>query len=164
MATDPGDPDGFDITRMACPVLVLTEPSGVERVLVGDEKGEVRLDIRTGTILNGPVRLRYDLAGARGVEAKLLTLCRLMALIRLGRIPRRLLPPSRRTGRWAMALQALDARRAGASHREIAVALFGEEVVVQDWDGRSTYLRSRVQRLLRLGKALVQGGYRRLLR
>ncbi|MGK9232233.1 DUF2285 domain-containing protein [Inquilinus limosus] len=149
---------------MACPVLILTEPSGVERVLIGDERGEVRLDVRAGTVLDGPVRLRYDLAGARGVEAKLLTLCRLMALMRLGRIPRRLFLSSRRTGRWAMALQALDARRAGASHRDIAAALFGEEIVAQDWDGRSTYLRSRVQRLLRLGEALRQGGYRRLLR
>ena len=62
-----------------------------------------------------------------------------------------------------MALRALDARREGATHREIAAALFGETRVDADWDGSSAYLRCRVQRLIRLGEALVQGGYRDLL-
>jgi hypothetical protein len=44
------------------------------------------------------------------------------------------------------------------------IALFGEATVEADWNGRSAYLRSRVQRLIRLGEALVQGEYRRLLR
>jgi hypothetical protein len=89
----------------------------------------------------------------------------MVALVRLGRFPRGLflLPPKNRARRWMMALRALDARRAGATHREIATALFGEATIETDWDGSSAYLRCRVQRLIRLGEALVRGGYRDLL-
>jgi hypothetical protein len=63
-----------------------------------------------------------------------------------------------------MALQAYDAVQAGASHRDIAAALFGEKAVKEDWYGRSDYLRLRVQRLVRMADKLVNGGYRNLLR
>jgi len=152
--------------RLACPVVVLREPSGAEYLLIGDSACHVRLDVTGGTILEGPVRLRLEFVDLAGMEAKLLTLRRLIALVRLGRFPRGLfsLPSKRRAHRWMMALRAWDARRAGASHREIAAALFGEAAVTADWDGRSAYLRCRVQRLNRLGETLVQGGYRDLLR
>ena len=161
----PDDPDAFDITQLACPVLVLRAFSGVEHLLIGDSVCHVRLDIAGGTVLAGPVRLRYEFPGLAGMEAKLLTLRRLVGLVRLGRFPRGLfpLPPVQRARRWMMALRALDARREGATHREIAAALFGETRVDADWDGSSAYLRCRVQRLIRLGEALVQGGYRDLL-
>lgn len=58
-------------------------------------------------------------------------------------------------------LQALDATLAGASLREIAEGLFGNDAVVTGWytDGS---LRSKVRRLVRRGKTLMNGGYRRL--
>ena len=162
----PGDQDAFDLESLTCPVLVLRDASGLEHLLIGDGACHVRLDIAGGTVLAGPVRLRFEFAGLAGMEAKLLTLRRLVALVRLGRFPHGLfpLPPARRARRWMMALRALDARRAGATHREIAAALFGEAMVAADWDGPSAYLRCRVQRLIRLGEALVEGGYRDLLR
>ena len=56
------------------------------------------------------------------------------------------------------ALQALDASQAGASHRDIAQALFGLEAVVLRWheDGE---LRAQVRHLLRRAEALMNGGY-----
>lgn len=165
-AATPDDPDAFDLARLACPILVLRDASGVEYLLIGDGACHIRLDITRGTVLEGPVRLRFEFAGLAGMEAKLLTLRRLAALMRMGRFPRGLFPPppARRARRWMMALRALDARRAGATHRDIAAALFGETRAAADWDGSSAYLRCRVQRLIRLGDALVQGGYRDLLR
>lgn len=58
-------------------------------------------------------------------------------------------------------LQALDATLAGASLRETAEGLFGAEAVTAGWyaDGG---LRSRVRRLVRRGRSLMRGGYRRL--
>ncbi len=58
-------------------------------------------------------------------------------------------------------LQALDAALAGASLRETAAGLFGDEAVATSWyaDGG---LRSRVRRLVRRGQSLMRGGYRRL--
>jgi len=59
-------------------------------------------------------------------------------------------------------LRAWDGAKAGASQREIAVALFGETAVRRDWE--AGFLRTRVQRLIRGAQALIGGGYRRLLR
>ena len=150
--------------RLACAVVVFKGPSGTEHLSIGDNRCQVRLDVTQGTVLDGPVQLRYSLVGSAGIEAKLLTLRRLIALARLGRFPRQLFLRPRQARRWMMALRALDARKAGATHREIAAALFGETTVEADWSGRSAYLRCQVQRLIRLGETLVQGGYRRLLR
>ena len=56
------------------------------------------------------------------------------------------------------ALQALDASQAGASHRDIAQALFGLEAVVRRWheDGE---LRAQVRHLLRRAQAFMNGEY-----
>ncbi len=56
------------------------------------------------------------------------------------------------------ALQALDASQAGASHRDIAQALFGLEAVVLRWheDGE---LRAQVRHLVRRAEAYMAGGY-----
>src|SRR3546814_15100950 len=107
------------------------------------------MEVTAGGLLCGPVRFRYELAGFKHVEAKTLTLRRLMLLRRLGRFPSGLYPPERRARRWAMALQAYDAVQAGATHREIAAALFGEKVVKEDWCGRRSEER-------RVGKECVR--------
>lgn len=56
------------------------------------------------------------------------------------------------------AVQALDAVRAGASHRDVAQALFGLREVVLRWreDGE---LRAQVRHLLRRAEAYANGGY-----
>lgn len=70
---------------------------------------------------------------------------------------------AQRRGRLARALRALDGRAAGASHREIAMALFGAgRVAEMPW--KSSALRDQTLRLVRDGTALVAGDYRRLLR
>lgn len=70
--------------------------------------------------------------------------------------------PARAVSRAALlhlrALQAFDATQAGASHRDIAQALFGLEAVVLRWheDGE---LRAQVRHLLRRAEAYVTRGY-----
>jgi hypothetical protein len=60
------------------------------------------------------------------------------------------------------ALQALDGALCGASQREIAVVLFGADLVAQKWhaDGE---LRARIRYLIRRASTLMNGGYHRLL-
>src|SRR3546814_211453 len=159
-----GDGDAFDIRRFDSVATVLRCPDGHEHLLLSDGVHHLQMEVTAGSLLDGPVRFRYELSGFKHIEAKTLTLRRLMLLRRLGRFPSGLYPPERRARRWAMALQAYDAVQAGATHREIAAALFGEKVVKEDWCGRSDYLRVRVQRLLRMADKLVNGGYRDLLR
>jgi hypothetical protein len=67
-----------------------------------------------------------------------------------------------RRNRLVLALRALDGRLDGATHREIAAALFGVNAVAErDWISHD--LRDRTARLVRLGVAMMNGGYRRLL-
>ena len=67
-----------------------------------------------------------------------------------------------RRKRLVLALRALDGRLDGATHRQIAAALFGANAVPErGWISHD--LRDRTARLVRLGVALMNGGYRRLL-
>ena len=55
-------------------------------------------------------------------------------------------------------LQALDGMQAGASHRDIAQALFGLEAVVLRWQADGE-LRAQVRHLLRRAEGYMRGGY-----
>ncbi len=58
-------------------------------------------------------------------------------------------------------LQVLDGRAAGASHREIAAAIFGDQVIRRRWSADGE-LRAQVRYLTRRSTLLVSNGYRRL--
>ncbi|WP_394804813.1 DNA -binding domain-containing protein [Sphingomonas agrestis] len=109
------------------------------------------------------MRLRYALEGFDDLERKLLTLRRLAALWRLGRMPARLFPRDLRAPRWIEMLRTLDAMRSGASQREIAEALFEPGRVARDWRAGSDYLRMRIQRLVRASDRMARRDYRRLI-
>lgn len=153
-------PDAFDVRRFSSLATVLC-CSKQEHVLFGDGLRHLQLTVIAGSVLDGPVCLHYPLSGLRLVEAKVLTLQRLLGLCRLDRLPLGLYPPERRAGRWAMMLRAFDGAAAGASQRDIAAVLYGERAVREDW--QAGFLRTRVQRLLSGARGLVRGGYRKLL-
>jgi hypothetical protein len=56
------------------------------------------------------------------------------------------------------ALQALDGQQCGASHREIAAAIFGADAVQSRWSADGE-LRAQVRHLLSRANKLVNGGY-----
>ena len=68
-----------------------------------------------------------------------------------------------RRRRIARALRASDAKRDGATYREIAeVLLPAQRIPARDWGTHE--VRNLIIRLVKTGFALVQGGYRALLR
>ena len=71
-----------------------------------------------------------------------------------------------RPGRLAIlhmrALQALDGVLAGASHRDIATAIFGDQRVTEGWHADSE-LRAQTRHLIRRGEAFRHGDYRNLV-
>jgi hypothetical protein len=171
-ATDPSvlacdvegdDPTGFDFVRVGCFSAVLRGVDPLEHVLLSDGLHRLRLDVRGGTVTRGPVCLRFIFDGLRSIDAPLLTLQRLVAFDRRGVMPLGLFAAERRAPRWIAALRADDARRAGASQRDVAEILFGAERLREDWSGSSDYLRSQVRRLLRFGARMRGGGWRELL-
>jgi hypothetical protein len=157
-------PDAFCLARLAIPATTIVSASGVEHVSISDGLRRIRLDVRTGTLFDGPVRLHYRLAGFADAEPHLLTLQQLIALHRHGRFARGLHPRETKAERWVMMLRAHDLSAYGASQREIAGELFGCAAASTEWRARSDFLRLRIQRLLRDANAMISGGYLDLLR
>ena len=156
--------DTFDLGRLSSLATVVARPDGGECVVLSDGYRHIRIDVVSGTLRGGPVRLFYNLQGFARVEEKILTLRRFLALCRLGRFARDLHPREHQAPRWLAALRALDAANQGASQREISSILFGEKLIGSARDSGSDFLRLRVQRLVRSGKKMVAGGYLSLLR
>ena len=95
--------------------------------------------------------------------ARLEAVYRLLAAIHGRRVPpdRRLTPQQR--GRARHMLRAFDAARDGATQMDIARALFRTGALSRDeWQASS--VRHAIKTLLRDARAMVAGGYRRLLR
>jgi hypothetical protein len=143
------------------------KPFALDPVLVaeGDDYVIERLGAR--------MRVHLDSRGAEP-PAVLLPLDRLFeirvaAVLRLWRVLRDRNPgpnpaalSAARIRRLVLALRALDGRLDGATYREIATSLFGADAVPKrDWISHE--LRDRTARLVRLGVAMMNGGYRRLL-
>lgn len=61
-------------------------------------------------------------------------------------------------------LVALDASLNGQSYREIAIKLWGERLVKEDWNGGESYMKSRVRRCVSRGHYYMNGGYLELLK
>ncbi len=62
------------------------------------------------------------------------------------------------------ALAALDMRLEERSYREIAVFLYGEKAVRDDWINPNRTMKNRVIRSVKRGFRMMNGGYRTLLR
>lgn len=70
--------------------------------------------------------------------------------------------PSRSTLHHLQAIQALDGVSSGASQRDIAGALMGEDVATAEWSPDSA-LRAQLRSIIYRARALMNGGYRLLL-
>lgn len=61
------------------------------------------------------------------------------------------------------ALIALDGSLAGATQRDIAIAVFGKDVVNEDWENGVHSYKSRTRRLIKKGRKLMEKDYLNLL-
>ncbi len=80
-----------------------------------------------------------------------------------GHLSRRHFRSERTAGRLARVAQALDGALSDASHREIAIALYGRVRVADDWNDPGEYLRDGVRRAIRRGRLLMNGSFRQFL-
>jgi hypothetical protein len=162
---DPSDPDSLRVDRIASWLSSAVDEAGREHAVLSDGWHHVRLDLEEGRLTGQEaVLLHYRLCGLALAETRLLPLRRLLDLCRHRRFARSLFPRDPAIDRGVDMLRVHDALAAGASQREIGVALFGEERVREHWSGVSDSLRSRVRRLVREARSMASGGYRQLLR
>lgn len=123
--------------------------AGAERLLVTDGAHSLRVDIVAGTLLEGPAHLTWQLPGLVAAAAPMQALARFIALCRTGVLRRGTYPTPAAARRWALLLRVSDALDAGASQREIAAALFGEEAIGRRWRVNAAARRTQIQRLVR---------------
>jgi hypothetical protein len=157
-----GDPDALDLRGLDLAVIVVRTQDGHQHVMVSDGARRLRFAVADGDVLAGPARCRFHLPAHSVGVASMEGLRLLIALRDTGRLPSMARGARSKSVRWLQMLRAHDARCAGASQRDIAMLIFGEARVHEDWNGRSDYMRMRVQRLLRAAEGLVAGGYRAL--
>lgn len=129
-------------------------PDGEEHWLFSDGWRQVRLDLRGGSLLAGPIRLDYQLSGLASALPGVTTLHRLVALTRTGRLNATLFPRERRARRWALVLRAYDALAEGASHREIAETLLSMGASAQ-WRVDAPGYRRKAQRLAEAARRIA---------
>ncbi|MGK2912333.1 MAG: DUF2285 domain-containing protein [Sphingobium sp.] len=122
----------------------------------------VHLVLRQGTLLEGPVRLVYEV-DSMGLSHRLIGLQRWQTLLSGTPMPTRLQLRKPGQDRWLQLIATLDAISAGLSLRQTAIAVFGLETVEQDWKHESDFLKMRTRRLVARARHLAAGGYRDLL-
>lgn len=162
---DPGDADSLLVEHIAPWLTCVEGPDGFEHAVLSDGWHHIRLDVAGGRLSGQQaVHLHYRLHGMTSARSRMLPLRRFLGLCQHRRFGPSLFPREPQTQRWLEMLRVHDAVQDGASHREIAGALYGEARVDTDWNGSSDSLRSRVRRLVRDARAMAAGGYRSLLR
>lgn len=133
-----------------------------QHVLLRGCAGSIRLDVLSGSLLDGPVSLVLCLAGMEADGPAMVVLRRFLHLRRTGRIPALSTRACQRLQRQVLALRVHDALAAGASIRDVGVMLFGFERVRDEWADEA--LKSQCRRLIALSREMAVGGYRTLLR
>ena len=160
-----GDPDAVDLDRLRSLATLARGDTGREYIALSDGWRRLRLDVIAGSIAGSNwVRFDYGLSGFVDLELRLETLRRLARLRRDGGFDHKCYPVPPGLARRIEALQVADGLSAGASYRDVALALFGEARVRTDWRTRSDYLLSRVRRRAAEAAKMLAGGYRLLLR
>ena len=153
--------DRFNLSRFAELATLVSGEDGVQHLLLSDGWSNLRLDVAGESLLEGPMRLHYRLAGLAGARGPLATLRGLLRLWQSGRLDR---PAARaRNRRLILLLRAHDAVRSGASQREIAEVLLSAEAAKARWRSEAPSLRLRAQRLVKGAQAMAQGAFRTLL-
>lgn len=157
-----GATGAFDLKTAGWPAILLHAEGQAEEALIASPQLTIRLSLRSGSLIEGPVLLQYPLSDHRLAD-RLAALARWDHLRRRGTIASGLLPRYARAHRWPRLIAALDAAEEGASLRETASRIFGEAETSAAWNDPSDFLKSRTRRLLAQAQALRAGGYREML-
>jgi hypothetical protein len=139
---------------------VMVGPGREEHVFFGDSEETLVLHLQGSRATLGPVCTTFLLRGIPDAAKFAADFGRVDALLGA---PRSRTHRSRHRLLRRDALVALDGRRAGVSHRDVATVIFGIEHVLQAWSGGGGWLKERMRRALAAGEELRDGGYRRAL-
>jgi hypothetical protein len=133
----------------------------VQRVLIKGRGVHVPLEIHGLSVLTGSFAPTFELDDLGDLSAQTELLKRLQRFTALPKAVAK--APFGGDERLHHALIALDESLKGKTYRQIAIAIFGEKKVAEEWHGHSQFLKDRTRRLVAKGTELMNGGYRELL-
>lgn len=141
---------------------VVIDADGVPLVVMKRNGVSIPLEIRGLSILTAPFVPVFELHDLDDLSAQTELLRRLQRFTDANfRAVQK--PSFAGDERLHHALIALDESLKGKTYRQIAIAIFGEKKVAEEWHGHSQFLRDRTRRLVAKGTELMKGGYRDLL-
>ncbi|MEP2758696.1 MULTISPECIES: DUF2285 domain-containing protein [Alphaproteobacteria] len=153
----------LNLSRLRCRN-VLIPGEDIQHLLCADQGRFLQLSV-TGECLTRPVQVLANVLPMTPYsETRWRGFRRLNDLVCTETLRTKFYPPDLGARRLSRVLQALDGYLAGASQREVAVALFGAERVEADWRDPRNHLCDQVRRAIRRGRDLMNGGYLKLLR
>jgi hypothetical protein len=159
-----GDDKCFCLNAVRCPSLLFLRPGDRQHVVFLGEGRGLQLAVQGASLMN-PVRLLIDAApGARAACLQTGLLKCFNDLSSEGRMKPRYSLRKIAARRLKTVLQALDGAMSGASHREIAIGIYGQERVAADWNDPKENLKDHIRKTIRRGFRLMNGGYRSFLR
>ena len=153
----------LDLWEGRAAIVPLAEQGG-EHLLLHEGSRQIRLHVETGTLLDGPVSLRFAFDPQGRFEPPLATLRRFLHLQRTGEWLVQAPLPKRLRARAITALRVHDALATGARLRDIAVMLYGEPRVAEDWRAPGEAMKSQCRRWKIVAREMAKGGFTCLLR
>lgn len=138
------------------------DAAGHQHVVLKSRNSHVTLSIRGAAVAVAPACVTFEMKGLADLFAGQRNIALLQELVKQG--------PATASA-WSVtgsekrdALIALDAHWHGASHRDVALLIFGPEKVQAEWIADGCDLKDYVRRCRSRGVRYMQGSYRRLLR
>lgn len=156
--------NAFTLRDFSCRKFLLLTSAGEQYLLLSAPNRSVQIQCRGDKIGSGVFALEPVVSGFPDVE-KQLGLIREAADLCRGR--------SREPGNrsWPVeatrhrdALVAVDLRRGGFSYRDVALFLYGDMLVRDEWSNPNRTLKNRIIRSFKRGRRMIDGGYKSLLK
>ena len=152
----------FSADALPGPTSIHVDAAGRQHVVIKSGSRRVTVSIRGAAVAIAPARLTFEMTSLAGLFAAQRNVALLQELLENAAAGHSAWTATGLEKRDA--LIALDAHCNGASHREVAVMIFGRERVKAEWIADGCDLKDYVRRCRSRGVRLLQADYRRLLR
>jgi hypothetical protein len=159
LSTDP-DAD-FRVDALPGLASIHVDATGRQHVVVKSGHRRVTICFRGAPVTVAPAKVTFEMAGLAGLFAAQRNVAALQALF--DNVPTVVSDWSTTALEKRDALIALDALCNGASHRDVAIMIYGAAKVAAEWIADGCDLKDYVRHCRSRGVRLMQSGYRRLL-
>lgn len=162
-SADEAEDNVLKLEKFKCDKILLSGPGHLPQLLLKTGSKQLQINCIGGEFASGEGAIIPQIAPDRNIERQLLAMRRLFHLYCEREFSDTLFKPDAKSARLGEVLAALDLWLLQTPMRDIAIALYGEQLVDDDWAPEGGYLIDRVRRSIRRGRFMMEKGYRQLL-